>query len=351
MAATHAPYFQSLYMITVDNFPNIRVVETSDRDTVSNAMALLALNNISSIPVFSDSKNEYVGYVDTKDIVQFLAGNYDSCDSSEKHASSFMQFCNAMTSMKFNSSTSSIVDISHTNEFHSLPPGSSIMNVLQVMKRTHCSRVPIVDSETSRIIKIISQSDLVHLLAHYASIEADPIKFNSSVEELNLLMASGGHKSSSTRTKKELIKLYTSQTAFEAIKMMADHKLSSLPVVNSDGELVTALSDNDIRLASAGYFGCVEEEEKMGSSPSSQLFSLFSLPIIEFIRKVREAKTQKTKHFFQTAVRIFPTDKLSTVLEKISSTGLHRLYITSSESDFTLRGVVSLVDILEILIA
>ena len=211
------------------------------------------------------------------------------------------------------------------------------MNVLKLMKKERLSRVPIIRQD-GKIVKIISQSDVIHLLASYAS-ECDPDKLFSQVAELNLGLKHMIHVSSST-------------PAIEALQLMAEHKLSSIPICDSCGALVTTISDNDIRMASAGYFEESKLDSDDGDDGLSNLFSLFSLPVIDLVHAIRSgpaSRDRKTAKFFPTAVRIFPTDKLSKVIEKIASTGLHRLYITESATDFTLRGVISLVDIIELL--
>lgn len=332
-------YNRSLYILKVDEFPSCNIIETDDGDSINNVLSLLALNNLSSLPIYSSKFHTYIGYVDTKDIVQFLAHgpsilktHGDSNYQEDNHVNIY-KLINAI-SMKYTCTAASLVDIATRNPFHSLPLGSSIMNVITLMKSERLSRVPIIGKE-GRIVKIISQSDLIHCIASFLP-ECDPNLLSASIKDLKLGF-------------KHMVFVTSSSTAIEALQIMAENKLSSIPVCDDLGGLVTTISDNDIRMASAGYF---DESKLDGGGGLSALYELFSLPVIDFVQAIRQGpahRDARTARFFPTAVRIFPTDTLSAVIEKIASTGLHRLYVTESCNDFTLLGVISLIDIINLL--
>ncbi len=139
-------------------------------------------------------------------------------------------------------------------------------------------------------------------------------------------------------------------SALHAISIMASHRISSLPIVDSHMSLIGALEEADIRIGLAGYF--IRDCDMVVNNRMSDMYSLFSLKVTDYVRSVRSAAAREShchKYLFPTAVRIYSTDNLSKVIEKLASTRSHRLYVTPSPTDFHLSGVCTLSDVINAL--
>ncbi len=131
-------HYGSLNSLFISSLPLCdKVVEVDSSDSVHNAMSLMALHGISSVPVYCSKEMKYLGWVDTADLVQFVAYGpscLDDEENDEKTQCDMYKMINAVTA-KFTTSVINLVNISKRNPFFSLPLfGSSIMGVIGVMK-------------------------------------------------------------------------------------------------------------------------------------------------------------------------------------------------------------------------
>lgn len=102
-------------------------------------------------------------------------------------------------------------------------------------------RVPVIDPSTKRIVKIISQSDIVQFL----SLHLDELgsKVDRTVRELGL-------------GSRPVIAVAANASPLEAFQMMAERRLSALPVVHPmTGQIVTNVSASDVKVSAANMLG------------------------------------------------------------------------------------------------
>lgn len=138
------------------------------------------------------------------------------------------------------------------NPFVSLTDDATMLQVLKVCAQRHCHRVPIVDKETGRCVKLLSQSALVKFLVEHllADNKSASIKkyFNRTLEEAKFPY------------KKEVMTAPDTATAREVFELMDSHRLSGIAVVDSsDGALIGNTSASDIKLAVAVDDGVVAD--------------------------------------------------------------------------------------------
>jgi len=134
-------------------------------------------------------------------------------------------------------------------------------------------------------------------------------------------LAELGFKSKAVYTVKE------NATAINAFKLMSDNKITGVPIVDSEGEIITNISSKEIL--------------HMLNDPT--FFDKLQLPAERFVSDL------KTKTFLHKSETMYPkicckfTDKFIAVLNKLVATKIHRIYVVDSNSHLT--GVISLDDI------
>lgn len=111
-------------------------------------------------------------------------------------------------------------------------PDTPIMDALNLMKREHIRRLPVV--EKGKLVGIVSEEDLLNASASSAT--------TLSVWELNYLLSKIKIEDVMT---KEVITVTEDTPIEDAARIMADNKIGGLPVMR-DGELVGIITETDL---------------------------------------------------------------------------------------------------------
>lgn len=178
-------------------------------------------------------------------------------------------------------------------------------------------RVPVIDPETGKIIKIISQSDILNFLSRNADVIGPVV--DRTLDELGIAR------------RESIVAVPASASPIRAFELMAEHKLSGLPVVeDATGDLLTAISSTDVtQLIRHKKYDRLRHHHGEGS-------------VLDFVSEVRLSKTGD----FVAVASCSPQWTLRKAIAKLVATRIHRLYVVEA-SGRRLLGVVSLRNILQ----
>lgn len=290
-----------------------KVIAISAKDTLPAAFKTLANNNIYGAPVVDPNTQEYYGFLDMVDIVTFIV--HILCEDpvqgrrhQKYHNVEDEDFYRLLEQVeKFDlERVVNVVDLSKRNPMIPLKKNAPILDAINIFAKTRVHRIPLV--EGNQVVNILTQSAVIDWLAHHIK-SLEPIG-HKTVKELQL-----GYK--------EVIHVSPESRALEAFKMMVDHKVSSVAVVDQDGTLFTNLSAKDIKL--------IQPEA---------LFTKMYKTTLEFIQAVR-AKRLDT---FAASIHCKETSTLKEIIERLAAAKIHRLYIV--DEGHKPIGVLSLVDVM-----
>ena len=122
-------------------------------------------------------------------------------------------------------------------------PEASIVEAKDLMKKNRVHRLPVLDSQKN-LVGIISEKDILYASPSPAS--------TLSIHEMAYLLAKLTVKKLMT---KDPVTVHKDIPVEEAARMMADGDLSSLPVVDDDGQLVGIVSKSDLFKILIDLFG------------------------------------------------------------------------------------------------
>mmetsp|Transcript_14080 Transcript_14080/g.19592 ORF Transcript_14080/g.19592 Transcript_14080/m.19592 type:complete len:317 (-) Transcript_14080:111-1061(-) len=289
-----------------------KVITISAKDTLPTAFKTLANNNIYGAPVVDPNTQEYYGFLDMVDIVTFIVHILCEDPVQGKHQKyhniedeDFYRLLEQVEKFDLERVVN-VVDLSKRNPMIPLKKNAPVLDAINIFAKTRVHRIPLV--EGNQVVNILTQSAVIDWLAHHIKV-LDPIS-HKTVKELQI-----GYK--------EVIHVSPESRALEAFRMMVDHKVSSVAVVDQDGTLFTNLSAKDIKL--------VQPEA---------LFTKMYKTTLEFIQAVR-AKRLDT---FAASIHCKESSTLKEIIERLAAAKIHRLYIV--DDDHKPIGVLSLVDVM-----
>jgi CBS domain-containing protein len=215
----------------------------------------LSSHKILSAPVVDWKAQRLLGFVDMLDLVSFVLSLYNA-DIHQTPLDSNLLF--EKSNQFFSKPIKEIIDLSKRNPLCQVLKTSPLWECISLFQRG-LHRV-VVTNEERKIVGILSQSDVVRFLAgkmdeHYSF-------FGKTVEELNLGTYS-------------LITVRDTQPTIAALKILYEHKVSAVAVVNKEGILVGNLSASDLKGAT------IVTDSDQGADPFGSLF----LPVITFLKQ------------------------------------------------------------------
>jgi len=325
--------------------------EVDDKASIRDIINILQTQNITSVPVYSTEEKKYLGFIEIKDIVEQLSlasepnMTRNSVDAINKAMTNFM-----LTMCAHDPAEREIVrKIALARPFKSLDLGCSIIDVILLMKQG-ASRVPVINPSTQKIVKIISQSDIIHYLALHSK-SLDTKVTTSPISDLKLGF-------------KDVICVRTTDYMYVALHLMARHRMAAIPIIEEDSStafsrhetpnhkiysIVDTINERDILQAASCFL-----RDDFNLISSDGIFSFFNMKCQDFIHSIRlTAKTRRVSHFFASTVALAPRERIAYVIKKLAATRQHRLYIMDVDSVFEapsrVYGVVSLIDLIRVL--
>lgn len=268
------------------------------------ALELLIVNNILSAPIFNsmDGLVQVSGQLDMIGICDFVIKKFGHLNSNSSEA----QFSAIQKVFQSTTVGSLIEQLDQT--FCPVPEDAKLSELLPLLSVYELHRVPVI-GKTGEVVRVISQSDLVHHLGKHIPATLASKK----LEYFDLI-------------KKQVFSVGLDQLAIEAFKLITIERVSAVGVVDGTGRLVGNISATDIR--SVG----------MNATFSSRLFWS-----VEKFLNCKSVEFQAPKEVLSVTMQTSFKDIVDLVLRF----HLHRVYVTDKAKKPI--GIVSLTDILKII--
>lgn len=271
--------------------------------TLEEAMELMRLNNISSIPIYNPKEHKYIGLLDYFDIMCYVAfGSFKKqlLESDFENVSFGRQRCEDFLGIS-----------REGKKVWRYDSDDSLESVLETLtKGVH--RIMVnkpAKTKRSKSVKyhhrILSQSDIVKYLYDWASGQELPM-LRRRIDELHLIQRA-------PVTVKETL------SAIDAFKLMYQHDVFAVAVVNEQGQIIANLSATDLRYLT-----------------QSKLTAIF-LPIMLFLQEIHGQRAAKP-------ITCQPHSTFEEVLFEANVSRVKRIWITNA--NMVPMGVITLTDMI-----
>lgn len=313
--------FKWMQKHTVELFPFERDVVCIDaKASREEAYQTLADNNVLSAPVYDAARSKYLGMVDMGDVAAYMVDTFAEGATAGSFAT--LKALIAAARAKSHSDVIKLVDLSHHDAFKPMPIRTPLLMVVARLagypEALGVHRVPIVDPDTKVVVKIISQSAVISVLAKH--MDEFGTGLDASLESLGL-------------ARKPVVAVGEEDPALAAFRIMKERNISAVAVVDEEGHLLANISNSDVKTMLA----------------QNRVLSL-AQTAMDFVAAVRSGDAGKTSSgkAAAAAMHVSPETTVKQVIAKLAATKVHRMYVC--DSDGLLVGVVSLKDILRALI-
>eukprot|EP01133_Synstelium_polycarpum_P007895 gene7895-9269_t len=267
-----------------------------------------------SVPVFTKGKDKkkWLSFIDMSDIVRHVCQHFGQEKMSPEHdfwklakeEDEFQKLC-VDDVMKFPTKE---------NRYHPITADYSLFSVVESMARDpHAHHIPILDNMLDRhLVSIITQSQLVKFVY-------DNLSLLGSRKDLLIKNMHG--------LTSEVITVPSTMLAIDAFKLMDEKNISGLGVVNESGQLIDTLSTRDLK----------------GMATDGSLFWKLYRPVSGFLDYIkRDPSTIRPRH----TLFCIKDDTFESVLTKIYTNQVHRIFIVDHTDSRKPIGVISLGDLL-----
>jgi len=298
---------QLLSEITVDDLAGAGgdLMVVASKDSIAQTFLAMARKNVLCAPVFDEASNRFTGLIDMIDIACFVV---DIVKNTEKLGTDYFAFLEREE--EFSGRTASdVADLSQRNKLFPVKTGENLLEAIKIMASNHLQRVPIMDNSGEKIINLLTQSAVVAYLAKHVN-QLGP-HMHKSLKELGFLP-------------KQVISIDYNRRAIDAFKLMAEHRISGLPVLDIERKLMANISARDLR----------------SLQHDARLFKRLYHSVSEFVTSVRQAD-MKAVH---PSICCTFDDSFQKVVLKLAAARIHRIYVID-EHRFPVS-VVSLHDVL-----
>lgn len=270
---------------------------------VKKALNILLQNKIMSVPLWDSSMSKFDGLLTTSDfihVVQYYFSYPDKADLVERLV---------LRDLK---------DIEHAIgvdplEMISMTPFVPLYDLCVAMINSRNKKMPLIDREieTGReiVISVLTQYRLLKFLAINTNNEVKLL--TKTIGELQIY------------TKDDLVYCYMNSPMIDVIQLLTTNKISAIPIVDNQGILVNAYEATDI-------LGLIK----------GGLYNDLSLNVGEALMRRNEN--------YEGVVTCTSSDKLSTIMDMIKRTTVHRFFVVDLQG--RLQGVLTLSDILRYII-
>ncbi|KAI9190758.1 uncharacterized protein BJ171DRAFT_540866 [Polychytrium aggregatum] len=294
--------------------PNQKVVVINGETPVERACEVLIQNGIISAPVWDESRKQFVGMFDYRDIVTYVLLSLKREINPDNESYEFQELLRLARAQK-PIPAKLAADLSQKNPFFSVMGETPLSQLVDVFgKGVH--RVAVM---SDGLAGIISQSTLLKYLWNNASKYAELQQiFKKTLKELGL-------------GAKTVISVPADLSVIEALRIMVNSDISSVAILNPRGAIVANLSMTDIKwLMRAERFPMLWES---------------CIKFVSFVDQQQGIADGRDK------TPVFDVTESSTLehtIGKLISTRAHRVWVVEKTHNHVVS-VVSLTDILRVL--
>jgi CBS domain-containing protein len=276
--------------------------------TVSQAIKILAENNVLSMPVFDKEDGSHLGFVDYCDILTFVINMYT--EGHQVSETQWNSFCSDIETLQHRSvrfgikPIKEIIDASHRDAFIPVYGHGTVFQLIEGVFYKGVHRVPVMD-EQDKLIAIVTQTDVMNFFGRNSSLMNADLG-RQTVKQLKL-------------STPNVITMSINAQAIHAFHLMYLHKVSAVAIVNSAGMLVANLSASDLK-------GLVQQQ-----------FSSLLLPVPTFISNM--------KGKVKPAISVTMNTQFETVILQMCLFRIHRLWVVNEDGKPI--GVISQSDVMK----
>lgn len=282
-----------------------KIVVLDTRLRVKKAFFALVANGIRSAPLWDSRFQEFVGMLTITDFIRILRYHYKSPivrmdELEEQTIQEWTILEKDLTKLK--------------TTLVSIDPMESLYVAISMLVKHKIHRLPIIDQSTGNAIYVLTHKRILHHLYHNVICGSElpmPAYMHKSIGELEI----GTYSSIATASQDTAI--------IAALNVFAERRVSALPIVSPDGEVIDIYAKFDvINLAAERTYNNLDVS-------------------------LRDALKHRAQGF-EGVQTCMASDSLLNIITKIVSAKVHRLVIVNSRKHVV--GVVSLSDILKFLI-
>lgn len=316
-----------------------QVVEIDADAHISDAFSVLLTHNLLCAPVWDREQSGYLGFFDVNDA---LSISYDidlvrqstgsSAEARQHMATSAVQVFEVFNKKNLIRN----VDVPWT----AVGPLAPMRDVVRVLATSKTRRVPVVDSATGRTIKVISQSDVCRQL-HQISASTRESEWPDMFLQTPRGTGLGMHPVHTVRADEE---------AREAFRVMIDHDVTCVGVVDEANTLVGCIANRDIHIITKNQQQPKKPVPSFAAPTArSRKFSIaasmtgerdyFGMLAMVFVNHVQNSERRSQAQL----VTASPDATFKHILDKLASTGQHRVFLVDELG--APQGVVSVSDI------
>jgi CBS domain-containing protein len=286
-----------------------RVIAVNETASLPSVMELLEKYDIRGIPVVNSTNDDkLLGIVDMIDIVTFVV-RFAEESLGVPTKRTFEWFSEQL--QQTGQTIFHIAGLSHKSACIPVLPGTSLFDIIQIMVTCGVQRVPVVNS-ANKLENFVTQSAFIDYFAE------NLVSFGKFAD---CTLSELGFKP------KEVLSVKETATAIDAFKMMSANKITGVPILDAEGEIITNISSKEL----------------LHLLHDPTFFDKLQLPAERFVSDL------KSKTFLHKSETMYPkicckfSDKFVAVLNKLAATKIHRIYVVDANSHPV--GVISLDDI------
>jgi len=249
--------------------------------------------NILSAPVINVGDGKCIGFIDMADIVWFTVNLFNTPVDTD--LSEFF-----LKSRRFNESrVTEVMEGCDRPMWRPYCVGRdfSLFFGLETLARTSQHRLAVIYQ--NKVVGVLTESMMIGFL--YLNLDKMGEAKNTPVSDLV--------------SHYFVMSINENEQVFKAFKMMMDHKVSGVAVVNNDGQVVDSISVRDLK----------------GIGPEAEMFTRLWDPILEFKKKVR-SKIPHCQTLPRAPICVLPNDTLETVIKLMETEAVHRVFVVKDYS-------------------
>jgi len=286
---------------------NQTIISTDTKELLHNVFKKIVTANILALPVLNQ-RMKYYSMIEMTDLVEFITTLFPDLSSTR-----LIDLENMFVSeKKFVLAT--VKDIirspfSRKKAYKTLHTGFSLITAWEILARGG-SRI-VVLGETDEVVDIITPSMLVDFL--WQNIEKIGKVAQRQVKDFKI-------------ETELLVSVKNSTKTIVAFRQMVRTETSGIAIVDDHGKIIDNLSARDLR----------------GIHTDANVFWRLWSTVSEFKKRIRE-EDPKTPHGL---IYVLPTDTLYTVVEKMATLHVHRIYVIDNIQSCQPQRVITQTDIL-----
>ncbi|OMO71678.1 Cystathionine beta-synthase, core [Corchorus olitorius] len=237
-------------------------------------------------------------------------------------------FFEALTSSEFYKNTK-VRDISGSFRwapFLALQKSNSFLTMMLLLSKYKMKSVPVVDLGDGNIDNIITQSDVIHMLAECTGLHWFENWGTKKLSEIGL----------PTMSPKQIITVHEDEPVLQAFKIMRKQRIGGVPVVERDGKKALG----NISLRDIQFLLIAPEIYHDYRSITAKNFLLA-------VRKYLE-NHDKSSPMLSGMITCKKDDTIKELIETLDTEKIHRVYVV--DDDGNLEGVITLRDIISRLV-